>query len=91
MTDVVSARWAARGEVSSAPSPSTAAYVTDLKNDQIKAKGREIDGQLVEDQSRPLSSKRITLISSQTKKENETGWSKSLYRTKPGSTNTAET
>lgn len=62
--------------MSSAPSPSTTAYVTDLKNfsgDQIKARGREIDGQLVEDQSRPLSSKRIALISSQTKKENETG------------------
>lgn len=59
-------------------------HMTDLKNDQIKGRGREKDGQLAKDQSRPLSSKHTTLISRLTRKENEAGWSKSLYKTKPG-------
>ena len=53
--------------------PSTAARVTDLKNDQVEGNGRGIDEQLVEDQSGPLSSKCSALISGLTRKENETG------------------
>ena len=49
---------------------STAMHVTDLKNDEIKGKGREFDGQLAKDQSCPLSSKHSTPISTLTKKEN---------------------
>lgn len=52
--------------------------MTGLKNDHIKGKGREIDGQLAQDQSRSLSSKRTVLIRGLTRKENETRGSKSL-------------
>lgn len=55
--------------MSTALSPSTAVHVTDLKNDEIKEKGREFDGQLAKDQSCPLSSKHSTLISTLTKKK----------------------
>lgn len=65
-----SVRWDAPCVMSTALSPSTAVHVTDFKNDEIKGKGREFDGQLAKDQSCPLSSKHSTLISTLTKKKN---------------------